>query len=262
MKKLGTLFLALCTMCTIFTAASCAAAPEDAGSQPPADDLSARVEELQAQLRERDNTIDALTSRVGALEQDIKDEKWTRYGLEDMIMELEKVKENYENFIAYFRQTTPLEDFIAEQKSVPADLQPYKKGSVTLDPGKKDLMEYRWQYYWGFERIIGALGDVRGCDYYAIRLPDGTEFYWYYQETLFHMQDNFIVGDPTECTMLTVIKDFRITREEFDQIMGMLSDPEYYAYPPNFDEEGDELPNADVLYTFDQDIINDYYRRT
>src|SRR5690554_3470176 len=59
-----------------------------------------------------------------------------------------------------------------------------------------------------------------------------------------------------EMLLVSFVKRYNITREEFDSVVEKL-----------IEEGGDsevheeyEVPNADIIYTFDNEIINEYYR--
>ena len=73
--------------------------------------------------------------------------------------------------------------------------------------------------------------------------------------------------------MVSYIKHFNITREQFDEasknreklfeknnwtmlVYPFENDGEY-----SYDDEAYEIYNADIIYTFDNDIINEYYAR-
>ncbi len=65
--------------------------------------------------------------------------------------------------------------------------------------------------------------------------------------------------DTDEMLMVRFIKRYNITREEFDQTVALMR--EEYMYTgrhPALEEY--ELPNGDIIYTFDNEIINYYYR--
>ena len=72
--------------------------------------------------------------------------------------------------------------------------------------------------------------------------------------------DGLWVDEPTEIFDLRFIKYFRISREVFEEGLALLR-----FWDEKFDNdtstEARELPNADIIYTFDNDIINEYYRR-
>lgn len=62
---------------------------------------------------------------------------------------------------------------------------------------------------------------------------------------------------------VSFIKHFHIPKDIFEQVCEEL--PLWYdrLYDGNYDktEEQYEIPNADIIYTFDNEIINNYYRR-
>ena len=68
--------------------------------------------------------------------------------------------------------------------------------------------------------------------------------------------------DADEMVLVSAIKWFNITREEMEQLMKITDD--YYHNSERLekwlDSEACELPNLDILYTLDNDIINEYYR--
>jgi hypothetical protein len=67
-------------------------------------------------------------------------------------------------------------------------------------------------------------------------------------------------NEPTEMTTVAFIKHFKIPKEKF---MELVEEDEKISTSMglNLSTEDYELPNADIIYTFDNDIINYYYRR-
>ena len=76
--------------------------------------------------------------------------------------------------------------------------------------------------------------------------------------------------------MVTFIKHFNISRDEFDKAnaenanvyIDLGKNPIFppYIYPEEskdylYDNEAYEIYNADIIYTFDNNIINEYYAR-
>ena len=63
-----------------------------------------------------------------------------------------------------------------------------------------------------------------------------------------------------EMLLVTYVKYFNIPREDFEKA---LEEDWQQKKEWGFDmaQEGNELPNPDILYTFDNEIINAYYRR-
>jgi hypothetical protein len=63
-----------------------------------------------------------------------------------------------------------------------------------------------------------------------------------------------------EMLLAVTLKHFNVTREKFDE-----ATEKYIAAKQSlgFDitDERYEIPNGDIIYTFDNDIINEYYRR-
>ena len=67
--------------------------------------------------------------------------------------------------------------------------------------------------------------------------------------------------EPERMVLLDFIQDFDIPREDFAGARA-LAEERYTAYGVDLTREENELPNTDVLYTFDEDIINAYYARS
>lgn len=114
--------------------------------------------------------------------------------------------------------------------------------------------KYRYNYY----RITAHYIDIVGAEAY---------FEW------FESNPDFASKNLDEMLMVSYIKHFGITREQFDAASQMRKD--FYeengntllAYPfendgvYSYDDEADEVYNADIIFTFDNDIINEYYSR-
>jgi hypothetical protein len=66
--------------------------------------------------------------------------------------------------------------------------------------------------------------------------------------------------EPLEMTLAIFIKHFNITREQFDAAVEKEKGLNI-KLGIDMTEEMHELPNGDIIYTFDNDIINEYYRR-
>lgn len=82
--------------------------------------------------------------------------------------------------------------------------------------------------------------------------------------------ENVIKDDPNETNVMVMklfIQEFNISREDFDRanlewtkiiIEGFKGQP--MMNPQDFaNQETDEVYNADIIYTFDDEIINEYY---
>lgn len=114
--------------------------------------------------------------------------------------------------------------------------------------------KYRYNYY----RITAHYIDIVGAEAY---------FEW------FESNPDFAEKNLDEMLMVSYIKHFGITREQFDAASQMRK--EFYeengntllVYPfenngvYSYDDEADEIYNADIIFTFDNDIINEYYAR-
>ena len=96
----------------------------------------------------------------------------------------------------------------------------------------------------------------------------GVSYEEFEQWSLENMRSNEINGiEPQEMYTVTFIKDFHISREAFEQAceefqLWLEDKSERWAEGDAiFSMERYEMPNADIIYTFDNEIINNYYRR-
>jgi len=82
---------------------------------------------------------------------------------------------------------------------------------------------------------------------------DGDIWLWNYEDTI----DS---PEPPEMILVTFIKYFNIPKEKFEQAT---ADFINYCIEANRDMSWEpyEPPNPDIIYTFDNEIINEYYRR-
>lgn len=91
----------------------------------------------------------------------------------------------------------------------------------------------------------------------------GEDAFWEWDET----RDNEDPDETNVMVMKTFIEYFNITREEFDKanlewtktiLYDMGGKP--VMNPKDFaNQETDESYNADIIYTFDDEVINNYY---
>ncbi|MCI9448901.1 MAG: hypothetical protein HFE30_01440 [Clostridiales bacterium] len=68
-------------------------------------------------------------------------------------------------------------------------------------------------------------------------------------------------AEPPEMYIVSFIKYFHISKEEFERVCAERR--AFMEQMPSYDVNGEdyELPNPDIIYTFDNDIINEYYLR-
>ena len=64
----------------------------------------------------------------------------------------------------------------------------------------------------------------------------------------------------SEMFLVSFVKHFNIPRKDFDEVVERMRQA-CINLEQDMTDERYELPNADIIYTFDNDIINEYYRR-
>jgi len=132
--------------------------------------------------------------------------------------------------------------------NVPMDLPKYVDGTIEILPEGQLLldfpheMHYRWVYY-----------DLPNI--YCDMVPHDEafrEFMRPYEET----NDQ----EPQVMLLAMMIQYFNIPREEFDKAEQQYIDV-CISMDMDMTTELWEVPNGDIIYTFDHAIINEYYRR-
>jgi hypothetical protein len=74
------------------------------------------------------------------------------------------------------------------------------------------------------------------------------------------LAENGSPEDPQEMLVVSYVKAFNIPKEDF--VSAIEEDRQACInLEQDLNDEMWELPNADIIYTFDNDIINYYYRR-
>ena len=130
--------------------------------------------------------------------------------------------------------------------------EPVGGGEDGLEGMKAD--KYRYNYY----RVTSDYIDIVGSEAYS----------------------NWVKSNPIyktkkldEMLMVSFIKHFNITREQFDEASQKRlelfeefnMEPNFppYEYEENYNYEKElyEIYNADIIYTFDNELINEYYAR-
>ena len=96
---------------------------------------------------------------------------------------------------------------------------------------------------------------------FLIDSVDKSEYNNWYNTVIQPHIDNNI--EPEEMYAVSFVKYFKIPKEKFEEACEekrkwFEEHPELYD---SLSDEGLEIPNADIIYTFDNDIINEYYRR-
>jgi hypothetical protein len=142
-------------------------------------------------------------------------------------------------------EPTPTQTIIdAMEGSSQSPLPTYTPGSIKLEPGvvsDYDFTPTKRRLYYGIPGPFEALA------------PEGTI------NELFE-KDKDIYTEPQEMLLVTLVKHCNISRQDFDKAVEEYKEMCASAGYDMAHEEA-EIPNADIIYTFDNEIINAYYRR-
>jgi len=76
---------------------------------------------------------------------------------------------------------------------------------------------------------------------------------------LFEKNEDIFIENQ-EMVLVTLIKHCNISKQDFERAVEKVVE-QYIAAGADMTKEDNEIPNPDIIYTFDNEIINAYYRR-
>ena|GEM_PF-3019200 len=143
---------------------------------------------------------------------------------------------------------TPTATTLALEKSeITTSIGIYPPDEIKIVPdeiiemfGEFDFMPTKRQIYYEISWPFDDLGNIEEMYTYLGPIPPGEE--------------------PKEMVYLSLVKYFNIPKEDFEKANEELRRSRL-SFGDNLTLEDNELPNADIIYTFDNEIINAYYRR-
>lgn len=260
MKKIIALVLSLAML---FCLVCCKTAAGEGTTETDIRYYKDEIAKLQNHLAENDEKMDSLKEKVKDLESENRSLQKSKEYLNENQKYIDYCNSLKENSY-YFTATVPIFDE-ATGKYKPLDLPKYKEGSIKLNPRLSYAEElftikYRYSYYYSQLPYTNALKVVRGEDFveapFVINFADKMD------------ELDCLKGEPPTHCLIQWISAYAVSKEEMKQIVDLLSDLESEAYAGygetdhiDFTTEMYEIVNVDILYTFNQDIINEYYRR-
>jgi len=130
-------------------------------------------------------------------------------------------------------------------------LQEYVSGNVILDPGSEYDQGFKASY-----RQIYYYVEFSYMDFLGIDQNEAGVF-------LQVLGESRNWEEPEEMAVVSLIKHFNIPKEKFTELVIREEKrlENLATAGIDIDIEEFELPNPDIIYTFDNDIINEYYRR-
>lgn len=129
------------------------------------------------------------------------------------------------------------------------NLPEYTPGSVKLVSQNSDNYPFERKYRMAYYRIWGEFSDLLSEEEYSD----------YQQWTQNVSEENGYGEFQNEMLLVSFVKRYGISREEFDAAAQKYTEN---SKRDNWDmlSEEFEVPNGDIIYTFDNEIINNYYR--
>lgn len=139
----------------------------------------------------------------------------------------------------------PTTETITTEASDPDTLPEYVPGSLKLDPRRTDEFPFERKYRLLFYFIPGTFSELLSSEQYK----DFQDYLYVYNN------EHGYGKTQEEMTLVMMIKRYDIPKEDFDKAVA-----KYASIVGTVQHEFDEVPNSDILYTFDNEIINHYYR--
>jgi hypothetical protein len=141
-----------------------------------------------------------------------------------------------------------------EITQITTTLPQYVPGSIKLLPGKEysedELLPRKQSYRSIYYSIPGIIMDPYDENGEAIA----------YMESIAKAHKG---KESDKMCLVTFIKYFKIPKEKFIELVNQQAQAiaSLKEAGINIDTEEFEIPNPDIIYTFDNEIINEYYRR-
>ena len=145
--------------------------------------------------------------------------------------------------------TDPPTEPIIPLPTVPGNPMEYQPGLIQLVAQKSDdykfERKYRLIYYTIYGEFFALLDEEQSKDLgnWLKKSSEETNYGEFQEEML----------------LVTMVKRYNIPREEFDKaVEKFIANNEALDWDMKYEEY--EVPNADIIYTFDNEIINRFYR--
>lgn len=198
-------------------------------------------------------------------EEDEKQNEETEAEAEDQVAEVEEGEENQASEVeikdeeeAPEAETEDEDEWVIQNRVIPDVIPEFDEDSMTVYTAEEALKKipfptsylptYRSVYYWS--------------PTYLVDLVDRDEFHKWGKEVIVPDIENNI--EPQEMYTVAFIKYFKISKEDFERAEERRRLRFEELHEVNGDDistETYEIYNADIIYTFDNEIINNYYRR-
>lgn len=147
-------------------------------------------------------------------------------------------------------ETSPASDHSTDQtSSQTAKLPEYQPGSIKLEPQDQDDYQFERKYRTAYYQISGEFSELLS--------EKERQDYMTWVEN--QSKQNGYGELRDEMLLVSFIKRYNISREEFDQAVEKMK-AEQGPDENGIVYEESEVPNGDIIYTFDNEIINRYYR--
>ena len=151
-----------------------------------------------------------------------------------------------------------MEEWAAENRTVLEEIPRFEQNGMVIRTAEDALIcapyettflpKYRDSYYWEPSFLFDIVDRDAAAEWYKT----------------FVRPDRYNNAEPKEMYTVSFVKYFEISREDFDRCCEQKREHLEYLrdeYENDINVEGAEIPNADIIYTFDNEIINNYYLR-
>jgi len=130
-------------------------------------------------------------------------------------------------------------------------LQEHVPGNVIIDPGSEYDQGFKVSYRQIYYTVPLSYMDFLGID----QGEAGT--------LLQARGENRNWEEPHEMDLVFLLKKFNVPKEKFIELVKKEEEraKQFAVSGTDVDTEEFEIPNPDIIYTFDNDVINEFYRR-
>lgn len=176
---------------------------------------------------------------------EVYSEVWLEDGIAYKVMDPDSAKRILETARTAAAASSPT---TTEPLPVLGSLPEYRPGSVKLEPQDQDEFSFERKYRVAYYRIWGYFTE-------CLTEEETTDYMQWIDE--YNKSTNY--GETQEEMLLvTYIKRYNISRAEFDAAVEKMRTEMPSADGVIYEES--EVPNGDIIFTFDNEVINRYYR--
>lgn len=150
------------------------------------------------------------------------------------------------------------ESWVEQNREIPDVIPEFVQGTMKVYSAEEAQEEYPYDF-----TFLPKYRDIYYREpWFLYDLVDSDEWNnWCIEVILPHTENNI---EPQEMYTVSFVKHFKISKEDFIAAAEKRKNEiemKHELYGHEIGTEGQEIHNADIIYTFDNEIINNYYLR-